>query len=312
MCILGKSRFHKCGPACLLCGLSLHGVTVQNAICAHLMAQLAFKITSTWCELGFGDNTCSSRLYGLDEQHGDSPFVDRKLAWIFSHCRICFFLFLFFQLAKWSSSCWGILNNFHVASEPSWRIPFALFQMNLFHTEEPILLYPGAACFLYPTTFDSFEAAILETTASTLIIKHLETNFVWNFDAVKTSFCTKKQVSCRSRLLKFTCFPCAEGSDQKLALISLHWQYQVLTVLALISNGNVAFLRAMICLLSCQICVAWHFPFSNHFQSSLTCFADELIWSVLCNNLKAQSSIFTEGTFLTITLVTCHTAADCH
>ncbi len=52
-----------------------------------------------------------------------------------------------------------------------------------------------------------------------------------------------KKVDCGDGLLKFTCFHCAEGSDQKLALISLHWQYQVLTVLALISNGNAAFLR---------------------------------------------------------------------
>ena len=68
----------------------------------------------------------------------------------------------------------------------------------------------------------SFEAAIRETTAYAFIIKHLETNFARDFDAVKMSFCAKKEVGCGARLLKFTCFPCAEGGDQKLALISLH------------------------------------------------------------------------------------------
>ncbi len=65
--------------------------------------------------------------------------------------------------------------------------------------------------------------------------------------------------------------PGSKGGNQKLPLIGLHWQYQVLTVLALISNVNVAFL--------CQWSVHYHVKSvltdsspSKCFQSSSQCF----------------------------------------
>ena len=131
-----------------------------------------------------------------------------------------------------------------------------------------VLLYVCCPAFYQPSL--PFEAMIRKTTTCALIIKHLETNFAWDFDAVKMSFCTKKEVGCGDRLLKFTYFPCAEGGDQKLALISLHWQYQVLTELALISNGNVAFLRQWYAYYHVKS-VSIDISSSNHFQSSLTC-----------------------------------------